>query len=155
MSSSTFPSAGNMSVLPEIEHPQHNCRKAYQLCFVCGSGDHLKGDCPFKKTKNAATVRPAHPLPPSRKNPHFIPTSKHITKHKEDQVLEQMAEGCKHIIRPKRKPEYQMRWEQKAMPDIWDRNPDGVTRNHYPHFVMLWVGRFLYHIHFITPLSSI
>ena len=35
----------------KLEHLQHNCRKAYELCFECGSKDQLKSDCPFKKTE--------------------------------------------------------------------------------------------------------
>jgi len=33
--------------------------------------------------------------------PYFIPSSKHIAKYREDQKLEQMAEGGKHIIQSK------------------------------------------------------
>jgi len=33
-----------------------------------------------------------------------------------------MAEGGKHMIWPKRKPEYRMRWEQEEVLDIWDKN---------------------------------
>jgi len=32
----------------KLGHLQRNRRKAYELCFVCGFGDHLKSDYLFK-----------------------------------------------------------------------------------------------------------
>jgi len=36
----------------KLRHLQRNCREAYELRFVCGSGDQLKSDSPLKKAEN-------------------------------------------------------------------------------------------------------
>jgi len=47
-----------------------------------------------------------------------------------------MVKGGKHINWLKRKQKYWIEWEQRVVLNIWNRNPEDMTCNHYPYFVM-------------------
>jgi len=76
-----------MWVLFEAEHLQRNYRKAYEFCFVCGSGDQLKSDNPFKKAENTALIQSTHPVPPLGEN--LGPTDRETLLHPEQQAYGQ------------------------------------------------------------------
>ena len=92
-----------------------------------GPKDHLKSECPLKKAENTAPIQLTHVMPllgenPDHhwerildllaKEPHFIPSDKHIVMHRGYQKLGQKAEGGKHMIWLKRKSKY---WMSKNM----------------------------------------
>jgi len=65
-------------------HLQRNCQKVYELCFVYGSEDHLKSDCPFKKAENTAPIRSTHPVPLLGEN--LGPTNRGTLLHPQQQA---------------------------------------------------------------------
>ena len=63
---------------------QHSYQKAYKFHFVYGSGDHLKSECPFKKTENTAPIRSTHLVPTLGENPG--PTGRGTSLHPQQQA---------------------------------------------------------------------
>jgi len=129
------------------EHYKHDYYIANGLCLASGTGSHLTKNCSFRRIGNIAPIQLADPLPLVRRNPGlvdkrtpFSPSDIYSIRQREDQEIEQMVEGGKHINWLKRKPKYWVEWEQRVVLNIWNRNPEDMTRNHYPYFFMFWVG---------------
>ena len=54
---------------------------------ICGSGDQLKSDCPFKEAENIAPIRSTHPVSPLGENPR--PTDRGTLLHPQQQAYSQ------------------------------------------------------------------
>jgi len=49
-------------------HYKGDCRVAKRLCLACGSGGHMLRDCQYREFGRVASIRPALPAPPLRRN---------------------------------------------------------------------------------------
>ena len=116
-------SAYNVWVLFEAGHLQRNRWKAYELGFVCWSGDHLKSYCLFKKAGNIASIQLTHSVPSLGKNPE--PTDRRTLLWQQAYSQAQKRPKVRIDGRKKqpyklteRKSRYRMEQEQEGMPNI-------------------------------------
>jgi len=96
-----------------LGHLQRNRQKAYELCFVCGSGGHLKSDCPFKKAENTSPIRSTHPVPPLGEDPG--PIGRGTSLHPQQQLYSQAQRRPRVRTDDRRRQTYNLTEEVKIL----------------------------------------
>ena len=150
------PSAVYMRVLPEARTLQRDCRKANGLCLVCGSGDHLRNDCPFRRTKNIASVQPALPVLPVMRKPGS--TSRGSPLPSQQHAFSETQEGRRTGADSRRSQVYHLTAEEaeasheevtRCDAQYLEQEPWWYHHNWYPIIFASCVGNLSYPFRFI------
>jgi len=127
----------------KLGHYKRDCRMANKVCLACGSDGHMIRNCSFRWIGCTTPIQPTLPVPPVRRDPGPIkrrtpfPSPQYVFNQAQRRPrgrADRRKRKASHLTA--KETEVSDEVEQRVVSYIWNEDPGGDARHHYPHFIM-------------------